>query len=497
MKEERQRKGFRFKKKIKPKLKKDDITVVNAESSRKAVVATAVGNAMEWFDFGIYSYLAATIGQVFFPEASGTMQLVYSFATFAVAFIVRPIGGIFFGMLGDRMGRKKILAMTLILMAIATLSIGLIPGYAAIGSTATVLLLVARLVQGFSTGGEYAGAMTFIAESTPDKKRGFMSSGLEVGTLVGYIAGAGLVTALTYILGQETMLEWGWRIPFFIAAPIGLIGFYLRNKLEETPAFEAMESEKSEDKEDDYASVKDILQFHWKPILIGMIIVFFYNVVNYTVLSYMPSHLTAVLGYGEAEGLLLIVIVMVIMIPIVLLMGYFSDRIGAKKIIQGGLIGLVLLSVPSFLLIGSGNTLLVFLGLMILAVFSSSFQGTMPSLLPSLFFTKVRNGALAITYNISASLFGGTTPLIVSWLISQTNNRLVPAYYVIFASIIGIIVVTWFIKETSGKSLRGSPPVVEEHHEIKKILEKPEEALWWHEEKKEIEERKEEFNDNN
>ncbi|MFP3919226.1 MFS transporter [Lysinibacillus telephonicus] len=476
----------RPKRKSKPKLKKEEITVVDTSSARKAVMATAVGNGMEWFDFGIYSYLAATIGQVFFPDVSGPMQLVFSFATFAVAFIARPLGGIFFGMLGDRLGRKKVLAITLIMMALSTLSIGLIPDYASIGYTATVLLLIARLVQGFSAGGEYSGAMTFIAESTPDKKRGFMSSGLEVGTLVGYIAGAGLVTLLTYILGEETMLDWGWRIPFFLSAPIGLIGFYLRNNLEETPAFEAMKENKSD--EDD-ESVRHILQYHWRAILIGMFVVFFYIVVNYIVLSYMPSHLTAVLGYGETEGLLLIVIVMVIMIPIVLLMGYFSDRIGAKKVIQGGLIGLIILSIPAFNLIGSGNTLFVFFGLMILGIFSASFQGTMPGLLPSLFFTNVRNGALAITFNISASLFGGTTPLLVSWLISKTANPMIPAYYAIFASIVGIIVVTLFLKDTSGKALRGSPPAVEEKAEIKEILEEPEEALWWHEEKKEIEER--------
>lgn len=477
----------KLQRKSKPKLKKEEITVVDSKSARKAVVATAVGNGMEWFDFGIYSYLAATIGQVFFPEVSGPMQLVYSFATFAVAFIARPIGGIFFGMLGDRLGRKKVLAITLIMMALATLSIGLIPSYASIGSTATIILLIARLIQGFSSGGEYSGAMTFIAESTPDKKRGFMSSGLEVGTLVGYIAGASLVTLLTFMLGEETMLAWGWRIPFLLSAPIGLIGFYLRNNLEETPVFEAMQEKKSDD--EDHISVKHILQFHWRAIIIGMFVVFFYIVVNYTILSYMPSHLTVVLGYGEAEGLLLIVIAMIIMIPIVLLMGYFSDRIGAKKIIQGGLIGLIILSIPSFNLIGSDNTLLVFLGLMILAVFSSSFQGTMPALLPSLFFTKVRNGALAITFNISASLFGGTTPLLVSWLISKTMNEMVPAYYLIFASVIGIIVVTIFVKETSGKALRGSPPAVAEKAEIKEILEEPEEALWWHDERKEIEER--------
>jgi MHS family proline/betaine transporter-like MFS transporter len=487
------RTGFSIKKRSKQILHKDDIIVVDTKVARKAVVATGLGNAMEWFDFGIYSYLAVTIGKVFFPEMNGRLQLVYTFATFAVAFIVRPIGGIIFGMLGDRLGRKKILATTLMMMALATLSIGLIPSYATIGTTAPILLLIARLVQGFSTGGEYSGAMTFIAESTPDKKRGIMASGLEVGTLVGYIAGSGIVTLLTFILGSEKMVEWGWRIPFFVAAPIGLVGLYLRSHLDETPAFEAMENEKTN--KNKHVSMKDILVYHRKPLLIGMIIVFFYNVVDYMVLSYMPSHLNAVLGYGEMKGLLLILIVMFIMIPIVLTMGYFSDRIGGKKLIQGGLIGLIFLSIPSFLLIGSGNNWLVFLGLMILAIFLASFQGTMPSLLPSLFFTDVRYGALSITYNISASLFGGTTPLVVAWLIKITTDPLIPAYYLIGASFIGILVVTYFVKDTSGKPLRGSPPAVEEKHEIEGILKHPEEALWWKEEKNKIDEKIEEPDD--
>lgn len=460
---------------------KDDITIVDTKATKKAVMATSIGNAMEWFDFGIYSYLAVTLGKVFFPEMNGTVQLVYTFATFAVAFLVRPIGGVFFGMLGDRLGRKRILAITLVLMALATLSIGLIPSYAAIGTTASILLLIARLVQGFSTGGEYSGAMTFIAESTPDKKRGVMASFLEVGTLVGYIAGAGIVTLLTYLLGQEQMVEWGWRIPFLIAGPIGIIGLYLRNHLEETPAFEAMEKVKTDEKK--RVSLKQIFVDHWKSLLIGMIVVFSYNIVNYMVLSYMPSHLSAVLGYGETRGLLLILIVMFLMIPIVLMMGYFSDRIGNKRIIQGGLIGLVLLSIPSFLLIGTGNNWFVFIGVMILAVFLACFQGTMPSLLPSLFFTDVRYGSLSITYNFSTSLFGGTTPLVVAWLINLTMNNFIPAYYLVAASLIGILVVTYFVKDTSGKSLRGSPPAVEEKQEVKEILKDPEEALWWQEER--------------
>ncbi|MGE6258395.1 glycine betaine/L-proline transporter ProP [Heyndrickxia sporothermodurans] len=473
-------------KKSKRKLKKDDITIVDTNVSKKAVVATALGNAMEWFDFGIYSYLAVTIGRVFFPETTGPLQLVYSFATFAVAFIVRPLGGMFFGMLGDKLGRKKILTITLVLMSLSTLSMGLIPGYATIGALAPILLLLARLIQGFSTGGEYSGAMTFIAESSPDKKRGFFSSGLEVGTLVGYIAGSAVVTILNYLLGPEKMLDWGWRIPFFIAAPMGLIGLYLRNHLEETPVFEAMNEEKH--KENEKGLIKKVFVYHWPQLLKGVVLVLFFNVVNYMLLSYMPSYLNVVLGYGETKGLLFILIIMFIMIPIVLLMGYLSDRIGNKSIVMGGLIGLILLSIPSFNMIRSGSNLLVFLGLMILAILLSTFEATMPSMLPSLFFTEVRYVALAITFNISVSLFGGTTPLVMSWLIKITENQMVPAYYIMAACLIGILTM-FFVKDTTGKALRGSAPAVEEKQEIAEILEDPGEALWWKEEKINIDEK--------
>ncbi len=479
----------KFRKKNMQHLHKDDVTVVDTKLARKSVIATAIGNAMEWFDFGIYSYLAVILGALFFPEFSGPLQLVFSFATFAVAFLVRPFGGLFFGMLGDRIGRKRILAITLIIMAFATLSIGLIPTYSSIGITAPILLLVARLIQGFSAGGEYSGAMTFIAESTADKKRGFLSSGLEVGTLVGYITGAGIVTLLSYVLGSETMHDWGWRIPFIIAAPIGIIGFYLRSNLEETPAFESRSEEEEEEKKQK-ASLKNIFVYHRRSLLIGLGLVSFYNTVYYVILTYMPSHLNAVLGYGNTKGLLLILVVMVIMIPFVLMAGYFSDRIGNKRIILFGISGMIILSIPSFLLIGSGNSWLVFLGLLILGALLASFQGVMPSLLPSLFFTEVRYGSLAITYNVATSIFGGTAPLVVSWLISATMSRMVPAYYIMFASVIGIIIVAFFVVETSGKSLRGQPPAVEEQHEIEDVLEDPEEALWWREEKSEIAERK-------
>jgi MFS transporter, MHS family, proline/betaine transporter len=464
------------------KLRREDITIVDTKLAKQAVIATSLGNAMEWFDFGLYSYLAVTIGKVFFPESDPSVQLIYSFATFALAFIARPIGGLVLGMLGDRIGRKKVLSITLIMMAAATLSIGLIPSYSSIGIAAPILLLLARLIQGFSTGGEYAGAMTFIAESTSDKKRGFMASGLEVGTLVGFSVGAGLVTFLTFLLGPEKMVEWGWRIPFLIAAPLGLIGLYFRFHLEETPAFQAMMKATEEEKH--RSSLKEIVTHYWKPLLICIGIVLFYSTVDYMVLSYMPSYLTHDLGYGETKGLVLTLIVMLIMMPFILAMGYLSDRIGRNPIIKGALIGVIVLSVPAFMMIGNGNNYIVFFGLLLLGILLAAFLGTLPATLPSLFFTKVRYGSLAITYNISTSLFGGTTPLIISWLISITKNSMIPAYYLMAVCLFGLVIVAFFVKETAGRSLRGSAPAVEDPSEIEEILKNRDKAFWWEEELK-------------
>src|SRR5699024_5360287 len=217
--------------------------VVDESDVKRAVAAAGMGNALEWFDFGIYSYMAGTIGHVFFPSHSTSASLLASFGVFAIAFIVRPLGGFFFGPLGDKVGRNKVLALTIIMMSGATFAMGVIPSYETIGVWAPILLIVARLVQGFSTGGEYGGAATFICEFAPDDKRGYLGSWLEFGTLGGYTAGAVLVTGLSLALSAEQFVNWGWRIPLLLAGPLGLFGLYLRLHLKESPAFEQMKEE--------------------------------------------------------------------------------------------------------------------------------------------------------------------------------------------------------------------------------------------------------------
>lgn len=457
----------------KPKeLTVDDITVIDNDMLKRAVGAAALGNAMEWFDFGVYSYLAVIIGKVFFPDANNAVQLIATFGTFAAAFLVRPIGGLVFGPLGDRIGRQKVLAMTMIMMSIGTFCIGLIPAYSSIGIMAPILLLVARLVQGFSTGGEYGGAATFIAEYSTDKRRGFMGSFLEFGTIGGYLLGASLVTVMTTVISNEAMMSWGWRVPFFIAAPLGLFGLYVRLKLEETPAFQQhMEKQEALEQSKPRLTLMQMLSKYRAPMLkcIGLVLLF--NVSNYMLTSYMPSYLTGVLGLPELSGLLLVMVAMFVMMPLTLLWGRWTDRIGRRPVIGFGAVGLILLAIPSFMLIGSGNMWAVFGGLLILGVLHTCFSGTMPSTLPALFTTDIRYSALAIGFNLSVSLFGGTTPLITAWLVDTTKNTMMPAYYMMGAGIIGLLTILT-VRETARQPLTGSSPAVATKAEAHRLIDK-------------------------
>lgn len=451
-------------------LQLDEVTVVDRGMLRKAVGAAALGNAMEWFDFGVYGYLAVTLGQVFFPSSSPTAQLIATFATFTVAFLVRPIGGMVFGPLGDRYGRQKVLAATMILMALGTFSIGLIPSYAQIGLWAPALLLLARLLQGFSTGGEYGGAATFIAEYATDRNRSLLGSWLEFGTLGGYIAGAATVTALHMALSQAQMLDWGWRVPFLVAGPLGLLGLYMRMKLEETPAFRAY-TEQSEQRERETAGqgLMTLLRLHWPQLLkcVGLVLVF--NVTDYMLLTYMPSYLSVTMGYAESKGLLLIILVMLVMMPLNVVGGMFSDKLGRRPMIIGACAALFALAIPCLLLIGSGSDVLIFTGLMLLGLALVCFTSSMPSTLPALFYTPVRYSALSIAFNVSVSLFGGTTPLVTAWLVERTGDPLVPAYYLMGAAAIGLVTML-FVRETAGLPLRGSPPAVASDAEARALL---------------------------
>ncbi|CAM5389566.1 MFS transporter [Streptomyces griseomycini] len=459
-----------------PRLRRSDITVTDERAVKRAVKAASLGNAMEWFDFGIYAYLAGTIGRVFFPSGSETAQLLSSFATFAVAFLVRPLGGVVFGPMGDRIGRKQVLALTMILMAIGTAAIGMLPTYAAVGFWSPLLLIVFRLLQGFSTGGEYGGASTFIAEYAPDKRRGFFGSFLELGTLAGYTGAAGLVTALTAWLGTDTMDAWGWRIPFLVAGPLGVIGIYLRLKLDDTPAYLKLEkgnvhvSEAADAVETTArGDLAKIFRRHWRTLVLCIALVGAYNITDYMLLSYMPTYLSDELHYTETHGLLILVATMVVLMTIINQVGRLSDRFGRRPLLMTGMLGFFVLSAPVFLLVRQGSPLAVSAGMLMLGLSLVCLLGTMSAALPAMFPTPVRYGSLSVGYNLSASLFGGTTPLVVTALISATGSDMMPAYYAMTAALVGVVAVAC-MKETAQRPLEGSPPSVQTQEEAAELV---------------------------
>ncbi|MDI2028579.1 MFS transporter [Saccharopolyspora sp. TS4A08] len=420
---------------------------------RRAVGAAAIGNCTEWYDFGVYAYVAAYVGHQFFP---GPWETVSAFGVFAISFLFRPLGSLFFGPLGDRIGRQKVLAVTILLMSGSTFLIGLLPTYGAIGIVAPMLLLLCRLVQGFSTGGEYGGAATYIAEYAPDRKRGFWGSWLEFGTLVGFGLGALVPTILILTLDSTSMETWGWRIPFLIAGPLGGVGLYLRSKLEDTPAFKQLENTHQVAK----SPLKDLIREWWRQLLILMGIVVLINVANYTILTYMETYLSDTLEVPDGQEhqvLVPLLLTVVFMLVIITPVGALSDRIGRKPLFVSAAICFLILPVPAFWLIGQGTVLTTILGLALLAIGHVQLIGPLAATLPAMFPTKVRYAAFSVGYNISTAAFGGTAPLINDAVVTNTGNSYFPAFYLMGAALVALVPIL-LMKETARKPLMQDAP---------------------------------------
>lgn len=443
----------------------DDVTVVDGPTLKRAAGGASLGNMMEWFDYGVYGYLAVTMSAVFFESLSDSLALVATFATFAISFVIRPLGGLFFGPLGDRIGRQKVLATTMIMMAAGTVAIGLIPVGLVPGWVALLMLVAARLVQGFSAGGEYAGAMTFTAEYAPDNRRGHWGSFLDAGSYLGFALGAGLVALLNAVLGAETMQDWGWRVPFWCAGVLGFIGMYLRLKLEDAPAFrEALEA--AEKKDEDLADggrtgLRVLLRDHRREMLVLVGIVAAYNVLGYTLTSFMNTYLTEFASHTttvfESDMLVLAAIVITVLTahPI----GILSDRIGRRPVLIVASVSLVVLSFPVFWLLQTGSMPLIFTGCAVLAVNLGGFAGPVAATLPAIFPTHTRMAALGIGYNLSVAVFAGTTPMINSALIPVFGSWW-PAVWLAVFGVVGMVAVR-FLTESARQPLVGNSPQVE------------------------------------
>ncbi|MBB2891412.1 MFS transporter [Flexivirga oryzae] len=424
---------------------------VDQKTLRRAVGASMIGNATEWYDYGVYAYLTTEITDNFFPHAGVAATLL----VYAVSFVLRPLGGIVWGPIGDRLGRNKVMAMTIILMALGTFLVGVIPSYDSIGFWAPVLLILLRVVQGFSTGGEYGGAATFMAEYAPDKKRGFWGSFLECGTLLGFSGGLAITLILRASLSDDAMTSWGWRIPFLIGLPLGLVGLYLRTKMEDTPVFRELQGN-NEVEEAATSALKDLFRDYWQPIVRLFLLVVALNIADYTLLTYMPTYMSGDkpdgLGISSTQSDVILLIGQLIMTALIWIAGTTSDRVGRKPMWWFSLIGIFVLAVPCFWLMGQGIAWAI-IGFTVLGLVFLPQLGTVSATFPAMFPAHVRYAGMAISYNVSTAAFGGTASVVNDWLVGW-GGRYMPAFYMMLAMVIGMIGLVK-VPETAGESIRG------------------------------------------
>ena len=415
---------------------------------RRAVRGAAIGNTVEWFDFAIYGFLATYIAEKFFPSGDETAALLNTFAIFAAAFFMRPLGGFFFGPLGDRIGRQKVLALVILLMSGSTFAIGLVPSYATIGVFAPLLLLFLRCLQGFSAGGEYGSGACFLAEYASDKHRGFVVSFLVWSVVVGFLLGSLTVTGLETVLSEGAMDSYGWRIPFLIAGVLGAVGLYIRLRLGDTPEFEALRDEG----EVASSPLKEAVTTSWRPILQIAGLVVIHNVGFYIVFTFLPSYFTKTLGFTKTDAFVSITVASLVALILIPPLGALSDRIGRKPLLIAGSLAFAVFAYPLFVMLNTGSLAAAIAAHAGLAAIESVFVCASLAAGAELFATRVRSSGYSIGYNVSVALFGGTAPYVATWLVARTGNDLAPAYYVIVAALVTLITVLT-MRETARRPL--------------------------------------------
>ncbi len=420
---------------------------------RRAVTGASIGNAVEWFDFAIYGFLATFIAANFFPPGDETAALLKTFAIFAAAFFMRPLGGFVFGPLGDRIGRQRVLAVVILLMSGATVAIGFLPTYASIGVAAPLLLFFLRCLQGFSAGGEYGGGAVYLAEFASEARRGLTVTFMAWSGVVGFLVGSVTVTLLAALLPAEAMDSYGWRIPFLIAGPLGLVGLYIRLRLSDTPQF----AELSKSEQVAKSPLREAVVTSWRPILqvIGMFIIF--NVGYYVVFTFLQPYLITTLKFSKTQAFTSMTLATFVALVLILPLAALSDRVGRKPMLIAGSVAFAILGYPLFLLLNSGSWAAAMAAHCGLAAIESVYVSAAVSAGVELFATRVRYSGFSIGYNICVAAFGGTTPYIVTWLTAETRNSMAPAFYLIVAAVISLgAIVT--LKETARRPLAQTSP---------------------------------------
>lgn len=416
----------------------------NERSSRRRVlIAGNCGNFIEWFDFAIYGYLAPVLAGLFFAEGDRTTQLLQVFAVFAVSFLMRPLGALFFGPLGDRIGRRQTLALVVLTMSASTLAIGLLPTYASAGVWAPLLLLLCRLGQGFSAGGEYAGASIFLVEHAPNHRRGLYASMIPASAYAAFLLAVAIVTGLTATLSEQQMNTWGWRLPFLLAGLLGLAAMLLRYSVDDTPTFHAISASDHIAR----APLRQTLITQWKSLLVIFGIVVTDSVYYYIIWTYMPTYLSEEVGMEYSDALLANSLALTVLLLVVPLAGILSDRIGRKPMLLAAFIGFAALTLPAFWIVGLGGIGLAITGQLLFLIPAFLLDTPMSAALAETFPANVRYSSGSLAYNLGY-IVGGAAPFVATLLISMTGSVLAPGFYIVVLAIISALVVGFGFNES-------------------------------------------------
>lgn len=405
-------------------------------SKSRQVVAAVIGNALEWYDFIVYGFLSSIIARLFFPSGDEYTSMLMTLATFGVGFFMRPVGGILLGLYADRRGRKAAMQLIIRLMTIAIALIAFAPDYAAIGVAAPLLIVVARMLQGFATGGEYASATAFLVESAPPEKRGLYGAWQLFGQCLAVFAGAGMGALVTHWLSPEALDSWGWRVPFVLGLLIGPVGLWMRRHLQETDAFQTANSTPNVSRE----PLLSVVNQHWRGVLVSMGMTIFGTASFYVILVHMPTFANTVLGLPLYEVFLIQMAAVLVMTLIIPIAGALSDRMGRRAVLFAATFVFFIIVYPLFAWLTAAPSLerLLVMQLVLCANLGVCF-GPAPTALAEQFPTHIRSTGISVGYNVAVMLFGGFGPFIVTWLVRASGTPVAPAWYVLFATLLSLI----------------------------------------------------------
>ncbi|MEU0840755.1 MFS transporter [Streptomyces sp. NPDC005962] len=396
----------------------------------RVIIAASIGNALEWFDILVYGFFAATISKQFFPTADETVSLLLTLGTFAVAYVVRPVGALVLGAYADRAGRKRALMVSIQLMMVATLLIAIMPPYATIGLVAPIAILLARLVQGFSAGGEFGSATAFLVEHMPEK-RGFMASWQFASQGFATLLASAFGTVLTATLSDASLESWGWRIPFFFGLLIGPVGYYIRRYVAEAGEF-------VETADQERAPVKETFRTQKDRMLVAMGALAVSTAISYLI-TYMPTFAVKELDLPASTGFASTLVTGIVLTGLTPVVGHLSDRFGRTRIMLIFAALILALVYPSFAFLVAAPGFTVILGVMFLiGVLKAGYFAPLPAMMAELFPVTNRATGLAVSYNIAVMLFGGTTPLVIVWLVDVTGSKLAPTFYLMFLAVVSL-----------------------------------------------------------